>query len=158
MLRATSFRHGEPDDRPSLGRVVLAHDERHLRRKVLTLADGARLLVDLPEAAALEHGDLLVLEDGNTVDVIAAEEELYEVKADGPVHLARLAWHLGNRHLPTQIEADRILIRRDHVIKTMLEGLGATVEDTVDWFHPVRGAYSGHAHHGHDDDGHSHGG
>jgi urease accessory protein len=159
MLRATSFRR-DAGDGESIGRVVLAHDERHLRRKALTMESGGKVIVDLPEPVALEHGDVLVLEDGRTVEVIAADEELYEIRADDFLSLARLAWHLGNRHLPTQIEVDRILIRRDHVIRDMLEGLGARVYEVVDWFQPVRGAYAAHGHHGlapanHDeDDGH----
>ncbi len=158
MLHAGSFRHGKPDDPRSADRVVLAHDERHLRRKALTLESGDRLMVDLAEPVALAHGDLLVLDDGRTVNVVAADEELYEIRADGPLALSRLAWHLGNRHLPTQIDADRILIQRDHVIRNMLQGLGARVTEVLDQFHPVRGAYSGHGHqdhaHGHSHDHH----
>jgi urease accessory protein len=135
--------------------VVLAHDERHLRRKVLPLQHGERVLVDLPEPVMLGSGDRLVLEDGRHVEVTAADEELYEVRARDRLHLAELCWHIGNRHLAAQIEQDRLLILRDHVIKAMLEGLGATVADVTEPFQPVRGAYSGHSHgHGHDHHGH----
>lgn len=138
------------------GRAVLPHDERHLRRRAIELADGGKVLVDLPEPVSLGDGDRLVLEDGRHIEISAAPEELYEIRARDTVHLAELAWHIGNRHLAAAIRADRILILRDHVIKAMLEGLGAKVADVVEPFTPVRGAYSGHGH-GHDDHhGHEH--
>lgn len=137
------------------GRAVLAHDERHLRRRAVELADGSKVLVDLPEPITLNHGDRLVLEDGGQIEIVAAPEEVYDIRARDAVHLAELAWHIGNRHLAASIEAHRILILRDHVIKAMLEGLGATVTDVSEPFKPVRGAYSGHADHSHDH-GHAH--
>ena len=142
------------------GRAVLAHDERHLRRRAIELADGGKILVDLLEPVTLADGDRLVLEDGRQIEIGAAPEELYDIRARDGVHLAELAWHIGNRHLAAAIEAGRILILRDHVIRDMLEGLGATVADVTEPFSPVRGAYSGHAHghdhhhHGHDHDHH----
>ncbi|RUU80651.1 urease accessory protein UreE [Mesorhizobium sp. M7A.F.Ca.MR.362.00.0.0] len=139
----------------SLGRAILAHDERHLRRRAIELADGSKVLVDLPEPVALNDGDRLVLEDGGHVEIVAAAEEVYDIRARDGVHLAELAWHIGNRHLAASIEAGRILILRDHVIKAMLEGLGATVADVSEPFKPVRGAYSGHGGPSHDH-GHAH--
>jgi urease accessory protein len=151
------------------GSASLAHDERHLRRRVIELAGGGKVLVDLPQPVALDHGDRLVLEDGGQIEIIAASEEVYDIRARDAVHLAELAWHIGNRHLAAGIEADRILILRDHVIKAMLEGLGATVSEVSEPFKPVRGAYSGvhghghaeaHAHgatHSHDHHSHDHG-
>ncbi len=129
--------------------AVLAHDERHLRRRVLILKNGDKVLVDLPEPVALDDGDQLVLDDGRRAGIVAAEEEVYDIRARDRLHLAELCWHIGNRHLAAQIEEERILILRDHVIRDMLTGLGATVTDAVEPFKPVRGAYSGHAH-GHD--------
>ena len=114
------------------------------------LPTASKVLVDLPEPVALNDGDRLVLEDGRHVEIIAAPEEVYDIRARDAVHLAELAWHIGNRHLAASIEAGRILILRDHVIKAMLEGLGATVTDVFEPFKPVRGAYSGHGGHGHD--------
>ncbi|RUZ49480.1 urease accessory protein UreE [Mesorhizobium sp. M7A.F.Ca.CA.004.05.2.1] len=137
------------------GRAILAHDERHSRRRAIELADGSKVLVDLPEPVALNDGDRLVLEDGGHVEIIAAPEEVYDIRARDGVHLAELAWHIGNRHLAASIEAGRILILRDHVIKAMLEGLGATVADVSEPFKPVRGAYSGHGGQSHDH-GHAH--
>lgn len=139
--------------------VVLASDQRHVRRKVLTLQHGNEVLVDLAIAVSLNHGDRLVLDDGRHIEVIAGEERLIEARAARGEAIATLAWHIGNRHLPAQIEAERILIGFDHVIRDMLVGLGAEVREVVEPFHPVRGAYShatpGH-HHGHSHD-HSHG-
>lgn len=140
-------------------RVVLAQDERHIRRKAIALSGGDKVLVDFPEAVILGDGDVLILEDGRHVEVRAAEEELCEIRGRDALHLAELAWHIGNRHLAAQIEAHRILIQRDHVIRHMLEGLGASVTDVREPFHPLRGAYSGAHAHGHshaDADGHHH--
>ncbi len=165
--RAVSVLHAvEAGATQPAGTATLAHDERHLRRRVVELAGGEKVLVDLPQPVALEDGDRLVLEDGRQVAVAAAAEEVYDVRGRDAVHLAELAWHIGNRHLAAAIAADRVLILRDHVIKDMLEGLGATVTDVTAAFVPVRGAYSGHGHdhdhhhghdhHHHDHDGHGH--
>ncbi|CAN7607284.1 urease accessory protein UreE [Phyllobacterium sp. LjRoot231] len=156
MKRVTNHNHAGHYHGTPFDRVVLAHDERHLRRKVLTLSQGEQILVDLPEAIAFEHGDVLILEDGRMAEIIAADEALYEVTPRDRRHLSELAWHLGNRHLPAQLEESRIVILRDHVIKAMLEGLGAKVTEITAPFHPLHGAYhSGHGHshgeaHGHD--------
>ena len=138
------------------GTITLPHDERHLRRKVLALTGGDRIFVDLPEPVQLAAGDRLVLDDGRHVEIAAADEEMYEIVPRDTVHLAELAWHIGNRHLAAAIRPDRIFILRDHVIKKMLEGLGATVNEVLAPFEPVRGAYSGGHDHGHDHDHHAH--
>lgn len=137
--------------------VVLAYDERLLRRRRIVTVHDEGFLVDLAETVGLDEGDCLVLADGRLIEVIAAEEDLMEVQGD----LHRYAWHIGNRHAPCQIERDRLLIRRDHVLRAMLEGLGAVVKDVVEPFTPEGGAYGmgrvmGHSHgtgHGH---GHGH--
>lgn len=139
-------RAGEEGGEKPFDFAVLAHDERHLRRRVLILSQGGRVLVDLPEPTALDHGDRLLLEDGRAVEIRAAEEEVYSIKARSQLHLAELCWHIGNRHLAAQIEPERIVILRDHVIRDMLQGLGAEVSETVEQFRPVRGAYAGHSH------------
>lgn len=140
---------GEAGTTTPYDRAVLAHDERHLRRRAIETAGSDKVLVDLPEPVTLNHGDRLVLEDGRHIEIIAAEEPLYHIRGSDPIHLAELAWHIGNRHLAAAIEANRILILRDHVIKAMLEGLGAIVSDVSEPFKPVRGAYSAHGGHGH---------
>lgn len=149
IVRAAEAKGVEPFDV-----AVLEHDERHLRRRVLTLRNGGQVLVDLLEPVALHDGDLLALDDGRHVGIVAPSEAIYEVRARDAVHLAQLAWHIGNRHLPAAIEAERIVILRDHVIRDMLEGLGAAVTEAVEPFNPLRGAYSGHGGHGHHDHGH----
>jgi urease accessory protein len=163
MLRAIAINPARKKDvdaqvSPSLGTAVLQHDERHLRRKAINLTNGSKVLVDFPEPVVLVAGDELVLDNGAVVLIVAAEEPLFEITARSNVHLAELAWHIGNRHLPADIATDRILILRDHVIKAMLEGLGATVHEIVAPFNPVRGAYAGHAHahDQHKDHAHSH--
>jgi urease accessory protein len=155
--RAVSVLHaGSVGSTAPSGQAVLPHDERHLRRRAIELSDGSKVLVDLPEPVALNDGDRLVLEDGRHIEILAAPEEVYDIRARDAVHLTELAWHIGNRHLAAGIEADRIVILRDHVIKAMLEGLGATVREVSEPFKPVRGAYSGHdGGHGHDH-GHAH--
>jgi urease accessory protein len=126
--------------------VTLAHHDRHRRRIRLTADDGTAFLLDLPEAAVLRHGDGLQLDGGGFIEVRAASEPLVEVRAPSAQLLARLAWHLGNRHLPAEIHADCILIRDDHVIVDMLKGLGASVAAVNAPFDPEGGAYGQHNH------------
>lgn len=134
-------------------RVVLDYDGRHRRRIVLTGESGATYLLDLPQAAHLRDGDGLSLPKGGVVQVIAKPEPLLEITARSAADLLRLAWHIGNRHLAAQIFADRILIRRDHVIAHMLEHQGAQVREVEAPFDPESGAYHDHAH---GDHGHAH--
>ncbi len=117
--------------------VVLDYEARFLRRKVLTAASGLRFLVDLSQTTSVDQHEAFVLDDGRVVGVVPAEEELFQVKGD----LIRLAWHIGNRHTPCQVEADRLLIQRDHVMRDMLERLGATVTTVTEPFTPEGGAY-----------------
>jgi len=129
--------------------ITLAHDERRLRRKLLRLASGAEITVDFPQTITLDHHGALELDDGTLVEVIAAEELLYDVRGRDTPHLVRLAWHIGNRHTSAQLEETRILIKRDHVLRTMLEGLGATVTAVAEPFFAEHGAYHSHAEPGH---------
>ncbi|MBP0581261.1 urease accessory protein UreE [Labrys sp. LIt4] len=154
MLHATS--HCRHDSRLPVGTLTLDHRGRHLRRKRLITDQGDIVMVDLPEAVLLADGDALVLEDGRTLTILAAPEELYAVRPGRHCPLAHLAWHLGNRHLAAEIGADVILIERDRVIRSMLEGLGAEIQEVVAGFQPVHGAYHGHAHGHHHDHGHRH--
>jgi urease accessory protein len=145
-LRATSFRRAENLGDEPFDIVVLDADARHIRRKRITLAQGEDILVDFEKPVRLEQGDRLVLEDGRVAKVVAAEEELMEVTARDQRHLVELAWHIGNRHLPAEIGPDRILLRRDRVIRAMLEQLGATVREVTEPFTPEHGAYHSHDH------------
>lgn len=141
---------------PIADHVTLDYDARHRRRVTLTGHHGLAFLLDLPKAVLLRGGDGLKLEDGRVVRIDALPEPLMEVRAAGPEHLLRLAWHIGNRHLTAQVEAERILIRHDHVIGHMLEHLGASVRAVTAPFDPEGGAY-GDAHIGHDHGPHDHG-
>ncbi|NVD39643.1 urease accessory protein UreE [Ensifer sp. HO-A22] len=152
--RSTEVLSPGPKDKEPLHSITLNHDARHLRRKLLHLENDDVVMLDLKEAVMLADGDLLVLDGGGYIRVVAEPEALYEIRPRDPLHLIELAWHLGNRHLPAQIETGRILIARDPVIRAMLEGLGATVAEIAEPFHPVRGAY--HAAGGHDHGHHHH--
>ena len=145
-LRATSFRRAEPLSDQPFAIVVLDAEERHVRRKRLTLANGEDVIVDFEKPVRLEQGDRLVLEDGRVAVVVAAPEDLMEVRARDARHLVELAWHIGNRHLAAQIGEGRILLRRDRVIRQMLEQLGAHVKDVTEPFSPQHGAYHAHGH------------
>jgi urease accessory protein len=130
-------------------RVVLTYDERHRRRWRFVAEGGTAFLLDLPRAALLRAGEGLRLSDGRIVTVEAAPEALVQITAREPQLLVRLAWHIGNRHLPAQLESRRILIRDDAVIVEMLRGLSATVVRVFEAFTPEAGAYDS-AHHSHD--------
>lgn len=151
--RSTEILSPGPADITPVATIALAHDQRHLRRKLLHLENDDVVMLDLKEPVMLADGDLLVLDGGGHIRIAATEEPLYEILPRNGLHLIELAWHLGNRHLPAEIREDRILILRDPVIRAMLEGLGATVGDVTSSFQPMRGAYHGghgHGHHHHD--------
>jgi urease accessory protein len=147
MRRAYSVRQaGQWDDAAAIDRVVLDANERHRRRLVLTAERGTTLLLDLPHAITLRDGDGLVLDDGAVVRVIGKPEPLHEIAAANACELARLAWHLGNRHADVQVVGNRLRIRRDHVLAEMLERLGAQVTAIEAPFDPESGAYDSHRH------------
>jgi urease accessory protein len=140
MIRATSALPPNHGKGKAFAQLVLPSDQRRLRRKVLSIA-GEEVLVDFPEPVTLEHFGALQLEDGRIVEILAAPEPLLEVTPRSNEHLAQLAWHIGNRHMTAQIEKRRILLPRDHVAKTMLQGLGAEVREVTEPFIPMHGAY-----------------
>ncbi len=151
---------GEPADS-----IVLGYDDRHRRRMAMIGTRGTEFLLDLPEATSLRGGDALVLEDGRLIEVVSAAEPLHEIRCVDSLHLVRIAWHLGNRHLPAQLLPKAIRIRRDHVIAEMVTRLGARVIEIEAPFDPEGGAYGdatghhdhhGHSHH-HDDQSHAQG-
>jgi urease accessory protein len=146
------------DSARAIDQVMLDAHDRHRRRVVLTGEGGTTFLLDLPQAQALHDGDGLVLDDGRVVRVVGRPEPLIEIAAADAHALARLAWHIGNRHGDLQIVGDRLRIRRDHVIEDMLRGLGARLSPIEAPFDPEHGAYQ-HHHDGHDHDhtdGHDH--
>ena len=132
------------------GSLTLDFDARHRRRIRLTADQGEDILLDLPKAVAMADGDGLQLDDGRWLKVQAAAELIVEVRHKDPNQLMRLAWHLGNRHLPTEIRDQVLRIRPDHVIEDMLVGLGADLEEVKAPFQPEGGAYSGHTGHHHE--------
>lgn len=143
-------------------RIELAFDERYRRRMRYLSCGGTPFLLDLPRATVMRAGDALRLEDGRLIRIDAAPEALVEVTAEDSAELARLAWHIGNRHVPAQLEGHRILIRDDPVIVQMLRGLGAATRPVRTGFAPESGAYrpeeSAHGHGAsHDDGSHVHG-
>jgi urease accessory protein len=146
MIRATKVRGQHRWSEPPADTVVLGFDDRHRRRMAMTGTRGLAFLLDLENAVALRGGDALVLDDGRLIEVVAAPEPLAEIRCNDPQHLVRVAWHLGNRHLPTQIMAKGLRIRRDHVIEAMVKGLGARVIEIEAPFDPEGGAYAGGGH------------
>ena len=156
MKRANAVKAaGHWDDASAVDRVMLDAQERHRRRIVLTGERGTTFLLDLPQATALRDGDGLVLEDGAIVRVAGRPEALVEIAAADAHDLARLAWHIGNRHVDVEIVGDRLRMRRDHVIEDMLRGLGARLSPVEAPFEPEHGAYE-HHHRGHGSDHHGH--
>jgi len=131
----------------AFSRCVLTYEDRFLRRKVVKTEQGDALLVDLEQTTSLNNRDAFVLTDGRLIEVISAREELIAVT--GP-HLVQLAWHIGNRHTPCQIETDRLLIQRDPVIGHMLQHLGATIREVFEPFDPEGGAYGHGRTHSHE--------
>src|SRR4051794_2191691 len=161
MIRATRVLPLHRWGQAAADTIVLGFDDRHRRRMAMTGTRGLKFLLDLEQAVALRGGDALVLEDGRLIEGGAAPELLTEIRGSDPQHLVRIAWHLGNRHLPTQIMAKALRIRRDHVIEALVKGLGARVIEIEAPFDPEGGAYAdaGHAH-GHNhaaNDHHDHG-
>lgn len=171
VIRAADLAAGSP----IAGEVTLSYAERFLRRKKLTTNAGESFIADLAETTSLEEGDAFALSDGRIIRVRAAAETLLEIRG---ADLVRLAWHIGNRHTPCQIAADRLLIAEDHVLEQMLRGLGAQLAHVRGPFRPEGGAYghgrtmghdhapdingTGHHQHHHDHDhdhghGHDHG-
>jgi urease accessory protein len=155
MLRATSIVR-KPAVRPErvVDRVTLDHEGRNRRRIALKAEGGLDFLLDLERAAALNDGDAVKLEDGRLVQVQAAPQRLLEVRAENPLRLLRMAWHIGNRHAAAEITADALYIEDDPVLAEMVRGQGGTATPVMRPFQPERGAYEhdcghDHGHHGH---------
>jgi urease accessory protein len=131
--------------------VTLDHEGRNRRRVALAGDGGLEFLLDLDKPAALNDGDAVRLEDGRLVQVRAAPQPLLEVRAETPVRLMRIAWHIGNRHTPAEVTGDALYIEQDHVLAEMVRGQGGTTTAVIRPFKPESGAYAhdcGH-HHGH---------
>lgn len=136
-------------DAEAQGTLTLRFDERSRRRVRLTTDQGEAVLLDLPKPVRLAGGDGLADEAGGWLKVVAADEDVLEVHGDEVGHIARLAWHLGNRHLPVEVLPDGCLrLAYDHVIEDMLTGLGARCDRRRAPFQPEAGAYIPQHHHG----------
>jgi len=147
-MRATAVKSASAWSGATADRVVLGHDARHCRRVALTGSNGLVFLLDLSAATRLHGGDALILEDGRLIEVVAAREAILEIRCNDAQHLARVAWHLGNRHVPVQVLTDALRIQRDHVLAQLAEQLGARIVPLEAPFEPEAGAYDG---------GHTHG-
>ncbi|OHC80353.1 MAG: Urease accessory protein UreE [Rhodospirillales bacterium RIFCSPLOWO2_12_FULL_67_15] len=158
MRRAVAvFSNGSWPLAEAAGTVTLAYHDRHRRRVRMNDDGGADFLLDLPQAAVLRQGDGLALEGGGYIQVRAALEAVADIAAESPEHLARLAWHIGNRHVPVQVLPDGALrILDDHVLVDMVRGLGARVVRLRAPFAPEAGAYAGGHTHDHDHEHHHH--
>jgi urease accessory protein len=160
VVRVLAAGHGEGSF--PLDSVVLAPDRRRVQHGELIGTNGTQCVLDLPVPVTLRMGDALELEDGGLVEVVIEAEPLIEVRGRDLVHLAQLAWHLGDRHVPVQILANRLRLRRDAAIESLLVGLGARLTPIEAPFDPEGGAYAAapqqdHGHgHGHDHDTHDH--
>lgn len=151
MRRATSVIAADQwDGAAAIDFIALDFDQRRRRRVVLTGERGTAFLLDLPRSMALRDGDGLVLDDGAIIRIIGEAEPLLEISATDAVELARMAWHLGNRHVDVQVMNGKLRIRRDHVLEQMLRGLGARIETFEAPFNPELGAYEHHQHGGDD--------
>lgn len=151
--------HRSADDWPTqeaVGSLTLDFDARHRRRIRLTADQGEDILLDLPKAVAMADGDGLLLDDGRWFKVQAATEQIIEIRHKDPSQLVRLAWHLGNRHLPTDIGEQVLRIRPDHVIEDMLRGFGADLTKCQARFQPEGGAYGRSHSHNQQEEGHHH--
>lgn len=161
MIRIEKIHSAGKWSKDPADRITLDREDRHRRRAVLTGEGGLTFLLNEPSAVHLHHGDGLELEDGRIVEVLAEPEDLVEIEADDTAHLVKIAWHLGNRHLPTQLMGQTLRIRRDHVIEDMVARLGGRLTPVSAPFDPEGGAYGhgqthGHSH-GHDlEHGHEH--
>jgi urease accessory protein len=142
----TRIEHAERID----GELLLPYDQREKSRLRATMISGEEVAIFTARGAILRDGDLLRGDDGRVVKINAAREASYRVEADSPHRLLRCAFHLGNRHTQTQIGAGFLRIRKDPVLKDMLQGLGACVTEEEAAFEPESGAYgSGHHHDDH---------
>ena len=160
VVRVLAAGHG--DGARPVDSVMLGPDQRRVQHGELVGTNGTHCVLDLPAPVTLRMGDALELEGGGIVEVVIGAEPLIEVRGRDLVHLAKLAWHLGDRHVPAQILANRLRLRRDPATETLLVGLGARLTPIEAPFDPEGGAYAAAPHHhhghghGHDHDTHDH--
>jgi urease accessory protein len=137
------------------GQLSLPFDRRQKSRQLAMLVSGEAVAIVLPRGVVMRGGDWVVASDGRVIEVVAEVEKVLHVDCDTPQALARAAYHLGNRHVPVQVGAGWLRLTFDHVLRAMLEGLGARVTEMDAPFEPEAGAYA--PHHRHDNES-GHGG
>ena len=138
MQTAFKIIHHNDNNKELIDEISLSYEERFVRRKKLTTNNGNEFLVNLEETVSVNENHFFQLENGNLIKVISKEENLIEVTGD---NLKQIIWHIGNRHLPCQIEENRILIQDDAVILDMILKLNGNVKKIIEKFKPEGGAY-----------------
>lgn len=134
---------------PADDELILPYDLRQKARQRVRLSSGREAGLFLPRGTTLRDGDRLSAEDGISLRVVAAEETVSIAKVEDHLHLAKIAYHLGNRHVAVQVLPDRLVYLHDHVLDDMVSGLGGTVTVTRQAFEPEEGAYHAGGHHHH---------
>jgi urease accessory protein len=126
--------------------ITLSYHQRFIRRKKLVSDNQIEFLVNLPETVSLNHNSGLLLNDGSLILIKSAKEDLLEIISE---NLMKIIWHIGNRHIPCQIEKDRLLIKQDKTIENLIVTLGGTIKKIKEEFNPEGGAYGLGRTHGH---------
>jgi urease accessory protein len=163
MPRATRVLHAaERQNAPAVDTLILSHAQRQAQKGFLFGIKGTCVELDFAETVRLRTDDALQLDDGGLVEVVAEPEPLIEARAADLAALARLAWHLGDRHVPVQVLERRLRLKRDPAVEALLQSLGAKLVTIDAPFEPEGGAYAtsagdhGHRHHDHDHHDHTH--
>ncbi len=129
------------------GRLELPFEVRRQRRYQAKLASGEEVAVTLPHGEILRGGDLVAASDGRVIEIVSQSEKILEAKAKSASELARIAYRLGERHVPVEVGEGYLRIAEDPALEKMLEGLGATISRTTAPFEPEAGAHgAGHEH------------
>ena len=158
MPRATKvLRAGDARPAQAVDTLILDYDQRQTRQGFFFTGKGTCIELDFAEPPALATDDALVLDDGSLIEVVAESEALIEARIPDAVALARLAWRLGDAHVPVQILANRVRLRRNPQVEALLAGVATKVTPLTAPFEPdVRATDHAHHHHGHDDHHHGH--
>ena len=135
-----------PEDKKIEDTITLTYDQRFIRRKKLVSDNNFGFLVNLSETVSLKKNDGFLLDNGSIILIKSAEEELLEITSN---NLIKITWHIGNRHIPCQIENERLLIQVDKVIENLIIKLGGSVKKVNEEFNPEGGAYGLGRTHGH---------
>jgi urease accessory protein len=158
MPRATKvLRAGEARSARAVDTLILDYDQRQTKQGFFFTGKGTCIELDFAEPPALATDDALVLDDGSLIEVVADSEPLLEARIPDPVALARLAWRLGDGHVPVQLFANRVRLRRNPAAEALLAGIAAKITPLTAPFEPdVRATDHAHHHHGHEHHHHGH--